>query len=154
MRTVLYRNLEPSFVSTSLTDADGAAPQAERFAPIIEEIQRRPQPLIRTTNWSQDAAEAETFHAMPLTGPNKELLGVLLVGSSRRELVLLTRRIGWIAGAVGGGALFVGLLLTWLVSARISRPVEALADGAREGPSGHWDPHIRVHTAGLLSRLA
>jgi hypothetical protein len=81
MRALLYRNLEPDFVSTSLTDAGGAVQQAERFAPIIEEIQKRPQPLIRTTNWSQDAAEAETFHAMPLTGPNKELLGVLLVGS-------------------------------------------------------------------------
>src|SRR5712672_876367 len=93
VRALLYRNLEPDFVSTSLTDAGGEVQQAERFAPIIEEIQKRQQPLIRTTNWSQDAAEAEAFHAMPLTSPNKELLGVLLVGSSRRELVLLTRRI-------------------------------------------------------------
>jgi two-component system nitrogen regulation sensor histidine kinase NtrY len=154
MRALLYRNLEPDFVSTSLTDAGGAVQQAERFAPIIEEIQKRQQPLIRTTNWSQDAAEAETFHAMPLTGPNKELLGVLLVGSSRRELVLLTRRIGWIAGAVGGGALFIGLLLTWWVSARITRPVEELADGAREVASGNWDAHIRVRGGGEIAQLA
>jgi len=31
---------------------------------MIEEIQKQPQPLIRTINWSQDAAETETFHAM------------------------------------------------------------------------------------------
>jgi two-component system nitrogen regulation sensor histidine kinase NtrY len=154
MRALLYRNLEPDFVPTSLTDAGGEVQQAERFSPIIEEIQKRPQPLIRTTNWSQDAAEAETFHAMPLTGPNKELLGVLLVGSSRRELVLLTRRIGWIAGAVGGGALFIGLLLTWWVSARITRPVEELADGAREVASGNWDAHIRVRGGGEIAQLA
>ena len=154
MRALLYRNLEPNFVSTSLTDADGAVQQAERFAPIIEEIQKQPQLLIRTINWSQDAAEAETFHAMPLTGPNKELLGVLLVGSSRRELVLLARRIGWIAGAVGGGALFIGLLLTWWVSARITRPVEELADGAREVASGNWDAHIRVRGGGEIAQLA
>jgi len=154
MRALLYRNLEPEFVSTSLTDAGGEVQQAERFAPIIEEIQKRPQPLIRTTNWSQDAAEAETFHAMPLTGPNNELLGVLLVGSSRRELVLLTRRIGWIAGAVGGGALFIGLLLTWWVSARITRPVEELAEGAREVASGRWDTQIRVRGGGEIAQLA
>ena len=154
MRALLYRNLEPEFVSTSLTDAGGEVQQAERFAPIIEEIQKRQQPLILTTNWSQDAAEAETFHAMPLTGPNKDLLGVLLVGSSRRELVLLTRRIGWIAGAVGGGALFIGLLLTWWVSARITRPVEELADGAREVASGNWDAHIRVRGGGEIAQLA
>jgi two-component system, NtrC family, nitrogen regulation sensor histidine kinase NtrY len=154
MRTLLYRNLEPSFVSTSLTDADGAAPQAERFAPMIEEIQKQPQPIVRTINWSQDAAEAETFHAIPLLGRNKDLLGVLLVGSSRRELVLLTRRIGWIAGAVGAGALFIGLLLTWWVSARITRPVEELADGAREVASGRWDTHIRVRGGGEIAQLA
>jgi two-component system, NtrC family, nitrogen regulation sensor histidine kinase NtrY len=154
MRALLYRNLEPEFVSASLTDAGGEVQQAERFAPIIEEIQKRQQPLIRTTNWSQDAAEAETFHAMPLTGPNKELLGVLLVGSSRRELVLLTRRIGWIAGAVGGGAIFIGLLLTWWVSARITRPVEELADGAREVASGNWGAHIRVRGGGEIAQLA
>jgi len=154
MRALLYRNLEPDFVSTSLTDAGGEVQQAERFAPIIEEIQKRPQPLIRTTNWSQDAAEAETFHAMPLTSPNNELLGVLLVGSSRRELVLLTRRIGWIAGAVGGGAIFIGLLLTWWVSARITRPVEELAEGAREVASGNWHAHIRVRGGGEIAQLA
>jgi two-component system, NtrC family, nitrogen regulation sensor histidine kinase NtrY len=154
MRALLYRNLEPNFVFTSLTDADGAVQRAERFAPIIEEIQKQPQPLIRKINWSQDAADAETFHAMPLTSPNKELLGVLLVGSSRRELVLLTRRIAWIAGAVSAGALFIGLLLTWWVSARITRPVEELAEGAREVASGNWDAHIRVRGGGEIAQLA
>src|SRR5260370_9742014 len=117
-------------------------------------MQKRREALVHHINWSQDAGEAETFHAMPLTSPNKELLGVLLVGSSRRELVLLTRRIGWIAGAVGGGALFIGLLLTWWVSARITRPLEELADGARELASGDWDAHIRVRVGGELAHLA
>ncbi len=154
MRTLLYRNLETGFVPTLLTDVDGAVPQAELFAPIIETIQKQPQPTIHTINWSQDAAEAETFHAMPLLGPNKDLLGVLLVGSSRRELVLLTRRIGWIAGGVGAGALFIGLLLTWWVSARITRPVVELAEGAREVASGHWDTQIRVRGGGEIAQLA
>ncbi|HZC65032.1 MAG TPA: hypothetical protein VE545_00545, partial [Candidatus Dormibacteraeota bacterium] len=38
MRTLLYRNVEPTFVSTALTDTSGPATQAERFAPIIERI--------------------------------------------------------------------------------------------------------------------
>ena len=155
MRTLLYRNLETGFVPASLTDVDGAVPQADRFASFIEAIQKQPQPMIRTINWSQDAAEAETFHAIPLMGPNnKDLLGVLLVGSSRRELMLLTRRIGWIAGGVGAGALFIGLLLTWWVSARITRPVEELAEGAREVASGQWDTQIRVRGGGEIAQLA
>src|SRR6267378_1385167 len=106
MRALLYRNLEPAFVSSALLDVNGTVPQADRFQPLIEQIQKQPQSLVKTMNWSADAAEAETFHEIPLMGRSHELLGVLLVGSSQRELVLLTRRIIKIAGAVAAGALF------------------------------------------------
>jgi len=48
--------------------------------------------MVKTVDWTGDAADAETFHSIPLLGRNNEVLGALLVGSSRRELVLLTRR--------------------------------------------------------------
>ena len=103
MRTLLYRNLEPEFTSPSLSGADGPVSGAERFRPLIEEVQKQPQQTLeRTIDWSTDPAEAETFHAIPLTGRHKELLGVLLVGSSRRQLVTLTRHIQRIAAAVAG----------------------------------------------------
>ena len=89
-----------------------------------------------------------------MTGRNDELLGILLVGSSRRELVLLTRRIEWIAGAVGASALVIGLLLTWWFSARITRPVEELAAAAREVASGRWDARIDVRTYDEVGQLA
>ena len=38
---------------------------------------------------SGSGAEAETFHALPLPGYENNLLGVLLIGSSRRDLVEL-----------------------------------------------------------------
>src|SRR6202795_790443 len=116
MRTFLYRNVEPGLVATALTDANGETAQADRFAPIIEQIQRSPEPVVRTVNWSTNPADAETFHAIPLPGRNNELLGVLLVGSSRRELVSLTEHIFQIAGAAVGAALLVGLLVSLWVS--------------------------------------
>src|SRR3984893_10755688 len=130
MRTLLYQNLEPGFVPAELTDVGGAVQQPERYAPLIEQSKKQPQrPVITTINWSADPASAETFHAIPLTGRNDELLGIFLVGSSRRELVLLTERIGWIAASVGAGALLIALLLIWWFSARITQPVEELAAG-------------------------
>ncbi len=107
-----------------------------------------------TINWSADPASAETFHAIPLTGRNDELLGILLVGSSRRELVLLTKRIEWIAASVGAGALLIALLLIWWFSARITRPVEELAAAAREVASGRWDARIDVRTYDEVGQLA
>jgi two-component system nitrogen regulation sensor histidine kinase NtrY len=154
MRTLLYRNLEPNFVPAALTDANGAVAQSERFEPLIEQIQRQPKPQVRTIDWSSDAAEAEAFHEIPLPGPRGELLGVLMVGSSRRELVTLTRHIFMIAGAVAGAAILIGLLISLWVSARITRPVEELAEGARRVASGRWDSHIDVRGNDEIGQLA
>jgi two-component system nitrogen regulation sensor histidine kinase NtrY len=155
MRTLLYQNLEPDFAPAQLTDAGGVVPQADRYASLIEQSKKQPQrPVISTINWSTDPASAETFHAIPLTGRNDELLGILLVGSSRRELVLLTQRIGWIAASVGAGALLIALVLIWWFSARITHPVEELAVAAREVASGRWDARIDVRTYDEVGQLA
>jgi two-component system nitrogen regulation sensor histidine kinase NtrY len=155
LRTLLYQNLEPDFAPAELTDAGGAVPQADRYESLIEQSKQQPQrPVIGTINWSADPASAETFHAIPLTGRNNELLGILLVGSSRRELVLLTQRIEWIAASVGAAALLIALLLIWWFSARITHPVEELAVAAREVASGRWDARIDVRTYDEVGQLA
>ena len=154
MRALLYRNLEQGFVSSALSDAAREVAQAEQLAPLIEQMQKHHRQMVETVNWSADAAAAETFHAMPLVGRNDELLGVLLVGSPRRELVTLLRRIQWIAVGVGAGALLAGLLLTWWVSARITRPVEELAEGARAVAGGNWDTRMETGAGGEIGQLA
>jgi two-component system, NtrC family, nitrogen regulation sensor histidine kinase NtrY len=155
MRTLLYQNLEPGFAPAELTDSAGPAARAERYVSLIGQSQKHPhEQAVSTIQWTDDPASAEMFHAIPLTGRNDELLGILLVGSSRRELVMLTRRIEWIAGAVGASALLIGLLLSWWFSVRITKPVEELAVAAREVASGHWDARIDVRTADEVGQLA
>src|SRR5216684_2879976 len=153
MRALLYRNLEPAFVSGALTDVNGSADEPERFRPLVEQVQRKPQTAVQTIHWKADAASAESFHAMPLTGRSNELLGVLLVGSSRKELVLLTRRIVTIAAVVAAAAIFIGLLVSLWVASRITRPVEELAEGAREVATGRWDTRIDVRGTDEIGQL-
>ncbi len=154
MRALLYRNLEPAFVSGALTDVNGSADDPERFRPLVEQVQRKPQTAVQTINWKADAASAESFHAMPLSGRSNELLGVLLVGSSRKELVLLTRRIVTIAAVVAAAAILIGLLVSLWVASRITRPVEELAEGAREVATGRWDTRIDVRGTDEIGQLA
>ena len=154
MRTLLYLNLDQSFVPANITGVSGAVEQPERFAPIIEKLQKQPAPLVQTIQWSDDAASAESFHVLPLTGRNGELLGALLVGSSRSDLVLLTRHIVRISAVVAAAAMLIGLLLTWWVSARITKPIEELAEGAREVAAGHWDTRIRLSGRDETGQLA
>lgn len=156
MRALLYRNLEPNFVPTSLTDAGGIVPQADQFQALIEQVQKQPQPdmVVKTIQWTNDPASAEIFHARPLPGRNNELLGVLLLGSPQRELVLLRRQILKTAAVVALAAILVGLLLTWWISSRVTRPLEELADGARDVASGRWDTHIDVQGSDEVGQLA
>jgi len=156
MRALLYRNLDQGFVASALTDANGPVPQADQFQPLIEQVQRQstPEMLVRTIEWTSDPASAETFHARPLTGRHNELLGVLLLGSPQRELVLLRRQILKTAAVVALAAIFIGLLLAWWVSKRITRPVEELANGARDVASGRWDTHIDVQGKDEIGELA
>jgi two-component system, NtrC family, nitrogen regulation sensor histidine kinase NtrY len=153
MRALIYTNLDPTFVPTSLMGEKIDAEQAEQFAPLVEQLQKQPQAMVRTIEWTRDPADAESFHAIPLTGRNNELLGIFFVGSSRRELVLLTRQILKIAGAVAAAALFIGLLVSFWISARITKPVEELAEGAREVASGRWDTRIDIHGSDEIGQL-
>jgi len=128
--------------------------QADAFQPLIEQVQNKPEEAVKTIEWGNDAASAETFHAMPLKGRNDELLGVLLLGSSRKDLVLLRQQILKTAGGVALAAILIGLLVSWWVARRITRPVEELANGARDVASGHWDTHIDVKGRDEIGQLA
>jgi two-component system, NtrC family, nitrogen regulation sensor histidine kinase NtrY len=154
MRALLYRNLEPNFVPTALTDAAGAVSQADLLQPVIEQIQKQPEEVVKTIDWNRDPSASETFHAMPLKGRNGELLGVLLLGSSRKELINLKREILKTAAVVSLAALLIGLLLSWWISRRITRPVEELSAAAREVATGRWDTQIGVHTNDEIGQLA
>lgn len=154
MRALIYTNLDPSFQASSLLGEKIDADQAERFAPLVEQLQKQPQPLVRTIEWSDNPADAETFHAIPLTGRNNELLGIFFVGSSRRDLVLLTQKILKSSAAVAAAALFIGLLVSFWISARITKPVEELAQGAREVATGKWDTRIEVRGSDEVGQLA
>src|SRR6202041_645238 len=154
MRALLYLNLDQDFQEANLLDADGPAPDANRFAPLVAKEKASPVEQSTEIRWSIDAASAEMFHAVPLQGRSKELLGVLFVGVSQRTVVTLERRIGWLAlGVVAVGLLF-GLMLSWWGAARVTRPVQKLAEGAQEVADGNWSARVNVRGSDEIGQLA
>jgi two-component system nitrogen regulation sensor histidine kinase NtrY len=162
MRVLLYQNRSDHFSADSLLDPSVAgnafdpARPAEKFAPLIEAVRQGDQEMTRTVKWSSDQADDEVFHAFPLRGAGKDrpLLGVLLVGTSRRSYVDLKRRIGALALLVGGGGIIVAILLSSWAAARVTRPVEQLARAAQEVAAGNWDTRVEVAGGDELSQLA
>ncbi|HVB07845.1 MAG TPA: ATP-binding protein [Candidatus Acidoferrales bacterium] len=154
MRALLYLNLDAKFSPRNLTGVNGPVAQADRFAPLVaSELQQRRE-ITTTIHWTRDAASDEVFHLLPLLGPDKNLLGVLFVGSSRHNLVLLERGIHRWALIVGGVALVLGILLSWWAAVRVTRPVGKLVEGAKEVASGNWDARVEIHSHDEMGALA
>jgi two-component system nitrogen regulation sensor histidine kinase NtrY len=153
-RVLLYQNLDTRWNPKSLLDLNGPASGAERIAPLIEQVRRTGQESQGVIRWTDDSADAEVVHAIPLNGPNQQLMGVLLVGSSRRPLIELQRRVLSAAMLVGGAGILVAVIASLWFGERVTRPVVSLADAARRVAAGDLAAKVEVESHDELGELA
>jgi signal transduction histidine kinase len=160
-RVLLYQNRGDHFSPDLLLDPSASRNGSEtrpavKFASIIETVRQYNQETTGIVKWTADQADDEVFHAIPLPGAGKDrpLLGVLLVGNSRRSYVELKRRIGASALLVGGSGILLAILLSSWVAARVTRPVVRLAQAAQDVAAGHWDTRVEVAGGDELAQLA
>jgi len=153
-RAMFYQNLGTGFSPQFLIGAAGAVQQADRIAPIIQQLQRQSRDTTTLLRWSSNPADDEIIDAFPLTGQDKKLLGVLLIGNSRRPYVELRQQIRSVALLCGGGGILLAILLSGWAAARVTRPVEQLAQAAREVASGNWKAKANVTSSDELGELA
>jgi len=154
LRVLLYPNVEREFAAGRLVDAQGPVRDGEKLRQLVRTVQASGQEAGGVVEWSGDGADAESFRALPLTGGNSELLGVLLVGSARRPLVELQRRVVSASLLVGGVGLLLAILMSSWLAARVSQPLVALADGARRVAAGDWETRVPVASHDELGELA
>jgi nitrogen fixation/metabolism regulation signal transduction histidine kinase len=153
-RALLYQNLDEKWNPKSLLDLNGPAAGADKMASLVEQVRRSGQEARGVIHWSADSADTESFHAIPLNGPNQKLLGVLLVGSSRRPLAELQRNVISTALLVGGSGILVAVLASLWFTARVTRPVGALAEAARRVAVGDLAAKVDVDSHDELGELA
>jgi len=152
MRVLLYQNLQPEILNRQLVAGEDDLPQAAPLEPLIARVIHNREETKDTIEWPHGP---ETIDALPLTGRDGSVLGVLLVGSSGRELAALVSRIRWGGVAFGSVAIALGFMLAFVISARVTRPVEQLAGAARAVADGDWDVHVNdVQTTGEIRVLA
>ena len=152
MRVLVYQNLQPEISSRHLIAGGDDPPEAAPLEPLIARVVNSRQEAKDTIEWPDGP---ETMDALPLAGRDGSVLGVLLVGSSGRELAALVSRIRWSGVAFGSVAIALGFMLAFVISARVTRPVEQLAGAARAVADGDWDVHVEeVRTTGEIKVLA
>ena len=173
-RVLLYQNLDAKWNPKSLLDLNGPAAGVDKIAPLVARVRDTLQESQGVIHWTSDSADAEVFHAIPLTGPvfsatiqtsanenvanqttaNQQLMGVLLVGSSRRPLIELQRQVVSTAMLVGGAGIFVAVLASLWFAARVTRPVVSLAEAARRVAAGDLGAKVEVESSDELGELA
>src|ERR1700687_6081511 len=178
-RVLLYQNPDTKWNPKSLLDWNGPAAGAEKIAPLVAQVRDTLQESQSVIHWTSDPADAEVFHALPLTGPNlnavnqsatnqssasqssanqtganQQLMGVLLVGSSRRPLTVLQRQVVSTAMLVGGAGILVAVLASLWFAARVTRPVVSLAEAARRVAAGDLGTKVEVESSDELGELA
>ena len=163
-RVLLYQNLDTKWNPKSLLDLNGPAAGADKIAPLVAQVRDSLQESQSVVHWTSDPVDAEVFHAIPLAGPtfkavnqtgaNQQLMGVLLVGNSRRPLIELQRRVVSTAMLVGGAGIFVAVLASLWFTARVTRPVVSLAVAARRVAAGDLGTKVEVESSDELGELA
>ena len=173
-RVLLYQNLDAKWNPKSLLDLNGPAAGVDKIAPLVTKVRDTLQESQSVIRWTSDSADAEVFHAIPLTGPvfnavnqsattqssatqsgaNQQLMGVLLVGSSRRPLIELQRQVISTAMLVGGIGILVAVLASLWFAARVTRPVVSLAEAARRVAAGDLGAKVEVESSDELGELA
>jgi signal transduction histidine kinase len=173
-RVLLYQNLDAKWNPKSLLDLNGPAAGVDKIAPLVAKVRDTLQESQSVIHWTSDSADAEVFHAIPLTGPvfnasnqntvnqsapaqsasNQQLMGVLLVGSSRRPLIELQRQVISTAMLVGGIGILVAVLASLWFAARVTRPVVSLAEAARRVAAGDLGAKVEVESSDELGELA
>ncbi|MGA9391610.1 MAG: ATP-binding protein [Candidatus Sulfotelmatobacter sp.] len=169
MRALLYQNRGEHFSADLLIDPSPSSSSAdpsvtekirspEKLEPLIDAVRQYGQEMTAVVPWSGDQADDEVFHAIPLrgagTGKDRPLLAILLIGNSRRTYVELKRRIRSAALLVGGGGIVLAILLSSWAAARVTRPVEQLAQAAQEVAAGNWNAQVEVAGRDELAQLA
>jgi signal transduction histidine kinase len=117
-----------------------------KTAALIQKVLEQRKEDSATVDLAQGAGTEEIVHAIPLPGYTDRVPAVLLVANSLEQELLLEKRIRNISLVIAGVAVFIGVIVSGIVTARISRPIRTLAQAATEIGQGNWD--VRVETSG------
>jgi two-component system, NtrC family, nitrogen regulation sensor histidine kinase NtrY len=155
-RALLYFNSSGEFSADRLVSVAANDSVPASLVNLIESVRRYNQETSGIVHRSPDQADDEVFHAIPLRGIGKDrpLLGILLIGNSRRSYVELKRRIRDSALLVAGLGIVLAIVLSSWAAGRVTRPVEQLAEAAQDVAAGNWSARAEVTGGDEIGKLA
>ena len=149
MRVTVYE-----FPGTPSPSTPKQLPPPDDLAKLIRQVQTGGQETGGLIRGSPGGTDDETVHVLPLSDQNKQSVGVLLIFNSRRPYLELQQHIRSAALLAGGVGIVLAIVLSGWAAARVTRPVEQLAEAAREVAAGKWNAQVQVTSSDELGALA
>jgi two-component system, NtrC family, nitrogen regulation sensor histidine kinase NtrY len=134
----------PTFDPHRLLGTKGELPGAARYQDLVDGALKNGQQtngILYLTNRREDSVRAT---AIPLRNESGDVLAVLTVAISRGGLVTAQQHIRTIAYGVASGGILLAIVFSLWIAARVSRPIEQLANAAEDVASGNWDARVPV----------
>ncbi len=151
---LIYRNVTGRFDANNFAGQADDLKSAGHYQALVEDARtngRDAEGVVYPTTRREDSMSVT---AIPLKDPQGNVLAVLTIANSRRDMVTVQAHIRDIAyGIAGLGIIFAVLASLW-IAARISRPIEELARAAGRVAEGDWETRVDIRSLDEVGDLA
>ena len=169
MQVALYRHADQAPAATQeghlgpdmfpfdpkrLIGTAGEVAHADRYEPLISSAFHTGQQTSSIIYPTIRREESVNATAIPLKSDTGAVLAVLIVSISRSGMVEAQQHIRKIAYGVAAGGILLAIIASLWIAARVSRPIEQLAQAAEEVAGGHWETRVPERGRDEISVLA
>ncbi|HET7873567.1 MAG TPA: ATP-binding protein, partial [Terriglobales bacterium] len=98
--------------------------------------------------------EEQIVHAIPLQGFADRIPAVLMVANSLEQELNLEKRIRNVSLVIAAVGVMIAVVVSAIVTARVSRPIRDLAEAAVEVGHGNWDVRVESTSQDEIGKLA
>ena len=152
----LYRNSTPAFSSSHLVSTGTTVSDPTLYRAVIDRARSTGIQTASPVTAENKDGESYALTAVPLKAADGSVMAVFVIANSRKrvESQLAQRRIRSTAYSVAAVGILVAVIISLWIAARVSRPVELLAQAAREVAAGNWNAQVPVQSTDELGLLA
>jgi signal transduction histidine kinase len=143
-----------AFDPARLLGPNGAVAGAAHYQSLIDAARTSGQQVNGIVNPTGRREDSLNATVIPLKNEQGNVMAVLVVAIARSGMVEAQQHIRAIAYGVAAGGILLAILFSLWIAARVSRPIEQLAQAAEQVAGGNWDVRVPPRGRDEVSVLA
>lgn len=125
-----------------------------KLMPLVKKVLDQHNDTSETIDWGPGQPQQEIVHAIALPGFGDRIPAVLLVGNSLDQEIFLEKHIGKISLIIALLGVLFGVVVSAIVAARVTHPVQELAEAAEQIGQGNWHVRVEARSEDEIGKLA